>query len=389
MTRTASRAATAKTVPAIDLDYVVDTLRQLLEIRSPAGYTDQIVRWTAEELERIGLTCELTRRGAMRVRIEGKQHEHHRSVVAHLDTLGAMVKQLKDNGRIEVVPIGTWSARFAEGARVTVMTDRKLYRGTILPLKASGHTFGDAVDIQETGWQHVELRVDEVVRSRQDLEALGISVGDFVSIDPQPEFTESGFINARHLDDKAGSAVLLGLAKALVDSGRKPPIDTQLIFTVSEEVGSGASHTLHGDVAEMVTIDNGTSAPGQNSSEFGVTIAMMDRAGPFDWHLTRLLIELCEQHAIPYQRDVFLHYRSDSASAVDAGNDVRTALACFGVDASHGWERTHRDSLRALGTLILRYVLHQPVLRRDRQQLAPLEEGFPEKQPTGDGAPPD
>ena len=381
---------TARTQPRtslIDMEYVVATLEHLLEIRSPTGYTDQIVRWTAEELGRLGLEAELTRRGAIRVDIEGDQHEGDRAIVAHLDTLGAMVKRLKANGRVQLVPIGTWSARFAEGARVTIMTDERLYRGTILPLKASGHTFGAAVDVQETAWENLELRIDEQVRSREELQALGINVGDFVAIDPQPELSESGYINARHLDDKAGSAVLLGVAKALAESKKRPPIDCHLIFTISEEVGSGASHTLHGDVAEMVTIDNGTVGPRQNSSEFGVTVAMMDRAGPFDWHLTRLLIELCETHGIQYQRDVFRHYRSDSASAVDAGNDVRTALVCFGVDASHGWERTHLDALRSLGDLIIQYIRHEPILRRDRHDLAPLEEGFPERQPTGDEPP--
>lgn len=371
----------ARTVrPSIDIDYVVGLLLELLAIPSPSGYTDQIVHRAGQELDRLGIPFELTRRGAIRADLAGTSRSPDRAVVAHLDTLGAMVEILKPNGRLAAVPIGTWSSRFAEGARVTIFSESGARRGTMLPLKASGHTFNEAVDTQPVAWSQVEIRVDEVVHNVEDLWKLGVRVGDYVAVDPQPECADNGFVNARHLDDKAGVAVVLGAAKALLESGERIPVDCHLIFTISEEVGSGSSHTLHGDVAEMVTIDSATQAPGQNSSEFGVTIAMMDSAGPFDYHLTQKMLRLCREYGIPHQRDVFRYYRSDSASAVDAGNDLRTALACFGVDASHGYERTHVNSLESLGELIALYMLSEPTFNRDRQELASLE-GFP-TQPT-------
>lgn len=367
--------------PTIDRQYITRTLEALLAIPSPSGYTDEIVHWTGSELERLGVPFELTRRGAIRADLKGELSSPDRALVTHLDTLGAMVTDLKPNGRMAVAPIGTWSSRFAEGARVTIFCDRGgARRGTILPLLASGHTFGDEVDSQPVSWEQLEVRVDEVVRDEDDLVRLGFHVGDYIAVDPTPDIADSGFISARHLDDKAGVAVVLATAKALLESGRRLPVDCHLIFTISEEVGSGSSHTLHGDVAEMVSIDNATQAPGQNSKEFGVTIAMMDSSGPFDYHLTHKLIRLCEEYGIPHQRDVFKQYRSDSASAVDAGNDLRTALVCFGVDASHGYERTHADSLLALADLLVLYMLSEPTFMRDRRELGSLE-GFP-RQPT-------
>jgi len=364
--------------PTIDMKYVRTLLLELLEIPSPTGYTDQIVHRVGDELRQLGIPFELTRRGAIRADLEGELRSPDRALVAHLDTLGAMVKALKSNGRLALAPIGTWSSRFAEGARVSVFTDLGCRRGTILPLKASGHTFGDDVDTQPIGWDYIEVRLDEIVQSAEELVTLGIHVGDFVAVDPAPEYLpESGFLNSRHLDDKAGVAVVLGAAKAVLDAGRRLPIDCHLIFTISEEVGSGSSHTLHGDVAEMVTIDSATQAPGQNSSEFGVTIAAMDSAGPFDWHLNRKLIDLCDEHRIRHHRDVFVHYRSDSASAVEAGNDLRTALVCFGVDASHGWERTHDGALQALGDLLVLYMLSEPTFLSDRESMTSVIEEFP------------
>ncbi len=360
----------------IDANYLVETLLKLLFTPSPSGYTDRVVHLVCEELERLDVPFELTRRGAIRATLEGKVSQPDRAVVAHIDTLGAMVKALKDNGRLQLVPVGHWNARFAEGARATLFTDTGQWRGTILPLKASGHTFAPEIDDQPGGWDFVEFRIDARVRNLEDLLRLSVHVGDFLAIDTTPEITDTGFINARHLDDKAGAAVLLTAIKAIRQEKITLPVDCHPLFTISEEIGSGASAALHQDVAEMLTIDNGTSAPGQNSSEFGVTIAMADQSGPFDYHLTHRMIQLCQEFAIPHQRDVFKYYRSDSAAALEAGNDVRTALVTFGVDASHGYERIHLDALESLARLVSVYMQGPPLYGRDRYEIGPRA-GFP------------
>lgn len=363
----------------IDTGYLQAQLAALLEIPSPTGYTDTIVRYVCGELDALGIAYDLTRRGAIRGRLEGRQKTGGRAIVSHVDTLGAQVKSLKDNGRLELVSIGTWSARFAEGARTTVFTEKGTYRGTILPLKASGHTFGDDVDTLPVGWDYVELRLDASSTCRADLDRLHVEVGDFVAIDPQPEFLDNGYIVSRHLDNKAGVAVMLAALKAL-KSGPMPPLEMFWVFTIAEEVGHGAASILLPDIAAMVTVDNGTTAPGQSSSEFGVTISMADQTGPFDYHLTRKLVRLCRANDIRYQKDVFRHYRSDSASAIEAGADVRTALATFGVDASHGYERVHMHALRSLAELLTCYSLSSVDINRDRRFVSGLK-GFT-RQPT-------
>lgn len=360
----------------IDIDYVKQALLDLLAIPSPAGFTDEAVRYTCNQLEKFDIHYEITRRGCIRADLKGRIYSPDRAIVAHLDTIGAMVTGLKDNGRLSVCPIGTWSSRFAEGARVTIYSDDTHYRGTILPVKASGHAFNTEVDTLPVTWENVELRVDELAFSREDLMNLGIHVGDFIAVDPQPDISESGFINSRHLDDKAGVAVLLAVAKAVKEQELSLPVDCHLLFTISEEVGSGASAVLHQDVSEMVSIDTGPVAPGQSTDEFGVTIGMQDSSGPFDYHLSHKLINLCLEHGINHKRDVFKYYRSDSASALEAGNDIRTALVCFGADATHGYERCHIRSLQALGQLLCCYVQSEPTSKHDQHSLGPLK-GFP------------
>jgi peptidase M42 family hydrolase len=359
----------------IDTSYLTRQLRRLLTVPSPTGYTDTVVREVCDELARLDVPFELTRRGAIRAVTEGVSRRPARAIIGHLDTLGCQVKGLKPNGRLELVPIGTWSARFAEGARCTLFSDAGAYRGTILPLLASGHTFDAKIDTQPASWEHVELRVDAFARHAEDLGALGINVGDFIAIDPQAEFLDNGFIVSRHLDNKAGVAVMLAALEAMRREGVTPPVDVFWLLTITEEVGHGASSVVPAEVASMVTIDNGTTAPGQNSSEFGVTVAMADQTGPFDYHLTQKLIRLCQDEDIRHQRDVFKHYRSDSASALEAGADVRTALITFGVDSSHGYERIHMHALRSLAELVSAYVASSIEITRDARDLASLK-GF-------------
>jgi peptidase M42 family hydrolase len=363
---------------AIDMHYLKRILGKLLNIPSPTGYTDKIVHFTCNELEKLEISYELTRRGAIRADIKGEKSSPDRAIVAHLDTLGAMVAKLKSNGRLGITPIGTWSSRFAEGARVSIFTDLGARRGTILPLKASGHAYDSEIDTQPVSWDQIEVRVDEDSICSKDLLDLGFNVGDWVAIDSPLEISPGGYVNARHLDNKAGVAVVMAAAQAAVKSGVMLPIDCHLLFTISEEVGSGASGILHGDVAEMVSIDNAPLIEGRNSFEKGVTICIKDSSGPFDYHLTHLLIELCKRNRILHQREVFRYYRCDAASAIEAGNDLRTALTCFGVDASHGYERTHLESLESLAELMTVYMQSPPVAERDRRYLGPIN-GFTEQ----------
>lgn len=362
-------------VPAIDAEYLLEVLERLLSVPSPTGYTDEIVRYVCEELGRLGIEFSATRRGAILACYRGATAEGARAIVAHLDTLGATVKRIKDNGRLELVPIGTWSARAAETTRCTLFTDEGSFRGTVLPLKASGHTFGDEIDTQGVGWDHVELRIDANAEDRAGVEALGVAVGDAVAFDAGTEILDNGYIVSRHLDDKAGCAAMLAAMKALKEAAVDLPVDVHFVFTITEEVGSGASAVLLENVVAMVSIDNGTTAPGQNSAETGVTIGMADQVGPFDYHLTRKLIRLCESSGIPHQRDVFRYYRSDSASALGGGADVRTALITFGIDASHSYERIHLSALESIARLTCAYAASPVEIVRDADELGNLE-GF-------------
>ncbi|RDH44230.1 osmoprotectant NAGGN system M42 family peptidase [Zooshikella ganghwensis] len=358
----------------IDMAYLQQIMLELFAIPCPTGFTDRVVYYVCNKLQELGISYDLTRRGTIRAHLKGAEQRPDRAIVTHLDTIGAMLREVKANGRLSITPIGHWSSRFAEGARVTIFSDNHSYRGTVLPLLAAGHAFNEAIDSQPINWDQVEVRIDEHIRSAADVYKLGMDVGDFIAFDPNPELLDNGYIVSRHLDNKAGTAALLAALKAVLEYKIPLAIDCHPIFTLTEEVGSGVGHALDEMVTEFVGVDIAPVAPGQNSTEFGVTIALKDSSGPFDYHLSRHLIGLCKENNIPYQRDVFRFYYSDALSAVQAGHDIRHSLITFGTDATHGYERTHLSALESVAKLLVAYMESGPALDSDKVDAAPMEE---------------
>jgi peptidase M42 family hydrolase len=331
---------------SVDREYLKSRLLEMLAIPSPTGFTNEVSRYVCAELDALGIAYQLSRRGTIVARLPGRSGKAARAVVNHLDTIGAVVNTLKDNGRIGLAPVGTWSSRFAEGGRVTVFTSKEAYRGQVLPVLASGHAFNERIDELPVGWDQVEVRLNEDSPDAASLARLGVESGDFVAFDADPEISKNGYITARHLDNKAGASALLTALKSICECG---------------EVGTGAGASLSGEVAEFVGIDIGPVAPGQNARETGVTLCAQDTSGPFDRHMLRALKQLCAAHGIDYQVDLFRYYYSDANSAVQAGHDVRDALVTFGTDATHGYERTHFSSLESIARLLCAYAYSDPV----------------------------
>jgi len=345
-------------LPAIDEKYLQNILVALLNIPSPTGFADAAIDRVAAALDELGLAHARTRKGALTTTLAGKRADAPRALTAHVDTLGAMVKEIKANGRLKLTKIGGFAWNTVEGESCQVFTrSGKIVNGSLLLTQASGHVHGAAVNETRRTDENMEVRLDERTSSAAETRELGIEVGDFVAFAPRVVVTESGFIRSRHLDDKAGVAAMLAAAKALLDAGQTPAQRTTLHFSNYEEVGHGAAAGFPADLAELVAVDMAAVGAGQTSDEFHVTICVKDSGGPYHHGLSNHLRSLADQHKIPYQVDIYPYYGSDAEAFWRAGGDVRAALIGPGVDASHNYERTHMDALMATTRLILAYLL--------------------------------
>jgi len=345
-------------LPPIDEKYLQNILVDLLNIPSPTGFADAAIDRVAAALDELGLAHARTRKGALTTTLAGKRTDAPRALTAHADTLGAMVKEIKANGRLKLTKIGGFAWNTVEGESCQVFTrSGKIVNGSLLLTQASGHVYGKAVNETRRDDENMEVRLDERTSSAAETRELGIEVGDFVAFDPRVVVTKSGFIRSRHLDDKAGVAAILAAAKALLDAGLTPAQRTTLHFSNYEEVGHGAATGFPSDLAELVAVDMAAVGAGQTSDEFHVTICVKDSGGPYHHGLSNHLRSLADQHKIPYQVDIYPYYGSDAEAFWRAGGDVRAALIGPGVDASHNYERTHMDALIGTTHLILAYLL--------------------------------
>jgi putative aminopeptidase FrvX len=350
---------TASSLPAVEGRYMLETTAELCRIPSPTGYTAEAIAYVEERLSRLGLEVRRTVKGALVAVIPGSGNRvaGGRVLSAHVDTLGAMVKEIKKTGRLKLTQIGGYDWSTIEGEYCTVHTAAgDAVTGTIVTTKASYHIHGKALADLKRDEQSIEVRLDEPARSREDVRELGIEVGDFVSFDPRTTITANGYIKSRHLDDKACVAILVGVAKAIANGGAAPAAPSYLYVSTYEEVGHGTSAGLPDGVEEVIAVDMAAVGEGQTSDECATTVCVKDGTGPYDRELSRRLIDLARANGIDCRTDIYTYYGSDVSQALRAGYDVRGALVGPGVDASHSYERLHRTSLEETARLLLAYL---------------------------------
>jgi len=349
----------------IDAERIQETLLELLAIPSPCGFTDEVVHHISHVLKDAGVEHELTRRGTIRALLPGKEASPARAVVTHVDTLGAMVKSVGVDGRIQVAPIGHWSSRFAEGVRVTVFADQAVYRGCLLPKVEWGVSRDRGVDEVAHDWDQIELRLEAPIYNQDDAQKLGIEPGNFVALDSSPEVLGNGYITARSLDNKAGTAAVIETIRHIVETDEMPSHDTYVLFTINETTGAGMGGAVLPEVSELLTVDFASVEPTEKSPIKSVVLATGDASGPYDFHLTAHLHAIATEADIPIRQRHLRAFHSDAAAALVAGHDVRTAVIAYSGDASHSIERTHLDSLVNMSQLVRTYVMSAPTFARD------------------------
>ncbi len=344
----------------MNLDYLVEFLVKLLETPSPTGMGEEAIDLCAEVSGDLGFPLVRTPKGAGVIRIDGREPGDLRVVSAHVDTLGAMVRSINKSGTLRLTQLGGFAFATVEGEYCTVFSRPDLEtRGTILATHTSVHVYDDARK-QEREEKNMEVRLDAEVQTKEAVLELGIRPGDYVAFDPRVEVTRSGFVKSRHLDDKAGVAILVALLEHYHTEKTRPLRPTAFYLTTYEEVGHGASCVPEG-TREFLSVDMGAMGDDLSTDEYGVSICAKDASGPYDRRMTTRLLDLAERLEISHAVDIYPHYGSDASAARRAGHEIIAGLVGPGVHASHAMERTHMKALEATMKLVHAYLDSPPV----------------------------
>ncbi|MCB5250455.1 MAG: M42 family metallopeptidase [Candidatus Cloacimonadales bacterium] len=338
------------------LEKCVQEVVKLCKIPSPTGYTQKACVYLMERLKEIGYLPYQSNKGSVIACLGGEGKPL--VLAAHVDTLGAMVRSIKSNGAIRFTKIGGYPENNIENENCIVHTRcGKEYNGTFYLTTPSVHVY-DNVATASRNDTTVELILDEKVKTKKDIEDLGIRVGDFISIDPRTVYTESGFIKSRHLDDKASAGILISLAEWVKTDSVKLNRKVYIVFTTYEEVGHGGASGIPDETVEMISVDMGALGDDLSCDEYQVSICAKDSGGPYNYELTSKLIEIAENNKIPHAIDIYPRYGSDVGATLSAGYDIKHGLVGPGVFASHGYERTHKEALYATLQLLSEYITY-------------------------------
>lgn len=339
------------------VEYIVEETKKILAIDSPSGFTKDVAEYVMNAYKELGYEPKQTVKGGVLVALGGKNEKDAVMLEAHIDTLGAMVSEIKANGRLKVTPIGGMNANNAEAENCRIHTrfGENVYEGTLQLVDASIHVNGDYDDKKRT-FDGTEIVLDETVHTKEDVEKLGIMTGDFVCFDPRTTVTKSGYIKSRFLDDKLSVGILLGYARYLKEEKITPERMVYQHITVYEEVGHGGAASIPKGVTEVISVDMGCIGDGLTCEETQVSICAKDSRGPYDYDVVTGLIAAAKKEELDFAVDVYPHYGSDADAALTAGYDVRHGLIGAGVYASHGYERSHVDGVKNTFKLLCAYL---------------------------------
>lgn len=337
----------------LNREVILKTLEEIISIPSPSGYCNNIVAHIETIINKYGCKFEKNNKGNLIIEIEGKDNSYCVGIPVHVDTLGAMVRSVNIDGTLKMSSIGgnIFSTLDGEYCRIHTRCG-KIYTGTILCTSPSVHVYPDAVK-KERIEENMMVRLDEIVSTKSEVAELNIMTGDFISVEPKFQITESGFVKSRYLDNKAGTTCALSIIEMFNRLNEKPNCKVKIIISTYEEVGHGCS-SIPDDIDELIGIDMGCVGLDLACTERAVSICPKDSSGPYDYDITSKLIEIAKRNNISYAVDIYPMYSSDVSASLKGGNDIKGGLIGPGVSASHGMERTHIDGIE--NTIELMYL---------------------------------
>ncbi len=340
----------------IDRQYLLSCFEKIVSVPSPVGYYIKLNPVLKQIAQQLGLDVTFDNKNTAYITLEGESDEKTVLIGAHADTVGLIVRSIENNGMLRIKKLGGMCMPSVEGETVTVYTrDGREYTGMIICKSHSPHVFDDGHTL-ERNEETMRVILDANVKSKQDVTALGIQNGDFISVEPHCQFTQNGYLKSRYIDDKAAIACCFTMLKYLTSNNLKPKYKTIIAFPYYEEIGLGGTYVPKG-VLEYVAVDIGLIGPDLDGNEYSVSICAKDNTAPYDYALTNRIVEYAKKAGCDYCVDVFHRYGTDSSASLRAGNNLKSAAFGMAVYSSHGRERTHIIGLENTTNLLLAYVL--------------------------------
>jgi putative aminopeptidase FrvX len=290
-------------------------------------------------------------------------------IEAHADEISWAVHYISKEGFIHPMRVGGSDHQIAPSMRVHVHT-----RGGMVPA-----VFGwPAIHTRKSKEDAPSLQnifIDVGATSREDVEALGIRVGDAITFADELMVLNDTFYVGRALDNRMGGFMIAQVARLLKEKKKKLPYSLYVVNAVQEEVGlRGAqmmADRIRPDVAIVTDVTHDTHTPMINKITEGDVKAgkgpSITIAPAVHKTLFRLIEDTAERKKIPVQREVASRGTgTDTDSFAYAAGGVPAALISLPLRYMHTTvESAHKDDVEAVIRLIYETLL---ALKPDRDQ---------------------
>ena len=228
-------------------DSILDLFYRLIEVQAPSGFEEPMMRAFIEEIKPFVDEVHGTPRGNVIAVQKGKNSKAPKvALVSHLDQIGFIVFNIDALGFIRFRKIGGSVTRGIQGQHLQILTEKGPVVGVVGIKPGHITTSAEANTIP----QIEEMYIDIGAKSREEAEAMGVRNGTPITYATAPVKLANGLIASPSVDDRAGCAAVIHIAKHFAKNHPKATI--YYIGSVEEEIGlRGAGTCLYDINADM------------------------------------------------------------------------------------------------------------------------------------------
>ncbi len=326
-------------------DAIFDSIEELVLRHSPSGVEGEIDALLLERLPALGREAWRDQAGNVIARVPGRGRGVL-AITAHKDEIGAMVRSVTRDGRVQVRALGgAYPWVYGEGV-VDLLGDREVVSGILsFGSRHVSHESPqkDKQDQAPLRWQDAWV---ETKRGLPELEAAGVRPGTRMVVGKHRKrpFRMRDHIASYTLDNKASLAVLLELAARL----KQPGPEVLLVASAKEEVGAvGALYfSREHRLDALIALEICPLAPEYPLCDGSAPVLLsQDGYGLYDEDLNAALRAAAERRGIAIQMATISGFGSDASVAMKGGHVGCAACLGFPTQNTHGYEIAHLGAI--------------------------------------------
>lgn len=340
----------------LEFDRLFQTIAELVMLYSPSGVESEINQGLMEKFAALGVNAWIDRADNVIALIPGRNRQKSIAITAHKDEIGAIVKTIGSQGRVEVRKLGgAFPWVYGEGV-VDLLGDNQ----TISGILSFGSRHVSHESPQKAQQEDVSLKWEDVwIETKcttEELAEAGVRPGTrmVVSKHRKQPLRLKEWIGSYTLDNKASVAILLGLAECLTE----PAVNVYLVASAKEEVGAiGALYfSQRQPLDALIALEICPLAPeypiadGENP-----VLLVQDGYGIYDEGLNGELRMAADRAGVQVQLATISGFGSDASIAMKFGHVARAACLAFPTQNTHGFEIAHLGAIDNCARILKAY----------------------------------